>query len=127
MRRRLELLDTSIIVELLKVPYECDHLEEVQAGFNEREAEGVQLQMPVTAIIETGAHVGRIGNGHDRLRCAVRFGELIEATLSGSAPWTFTPLEWDERLLRNLTTPPHIAVPQLVTSLAEEHLEMGDS
>jgi hypothetical protein len=54
------------------------------------------FRLPLAALIEAGDHVGRINNGTRRRECAVRPRKLIEATLNGTAPWPFAPL--DEQL-----------------------------
>jgi hypothetical protein len=125
MRRRLELLDTSIVVELLEVPYESDHLDEIRQGFRARAAAGTELHLPVAAVVEAGGHVGRIGDGGQRRQCAGRLEAMIRNTLAGEAPWTFNPLAWDRSLIEALVDPPqqHHRLPD---SLGSRNLEMGD-
>lgn len=124
--RRLELLDTSIVVELLAVPFESDRRDETLAGLSERVDAGIQLQLPVAAVLEAGNHVGRINHGGARRECAERFSDLVEQTLERQMPWTFTPVEWDEDLLRELIEPSGARPQPLRDSLASQDLEMGD-
>lgn len=124
--RRLDLLDTSVVVELLLVPFESDRHEQTRVAFDERKTQGVELQMPVAALVEAGGHVGRIDNGHHRRECAIRLSRFIENTVDRSAPWSFMPMEWDEELLRELLVPEGESVPALIESLALKQLEMGD-
>lgn len=83
MRRRLELLDTSILVELLEVPFESDNVQDVTAQFEARLTGGIQLHLPVASVVESGDHIGRIDDGHDRRRCAERFDSMLRKTLAG--------------------------------------------
>ena len=124
--RRLELLDTSVVVELLQVPGFADRHEETVAAFTERANAGTELQMPVAALVEAGGHVGRIDNGHHRRQCATLLSRFVEHTIARSAPWSFAAMEWDEELLRQLVNPGDGPVTPLVDSLATKHLEMGD-
>jgi len=77
----------------------------------------------VAALVEAGGHVGRIDDGTRRRECATRLQTLIEATLDGRAPWGFAPMTWDALLLRDAISMPGA---DLVTSLTNKHLEMGD-
>ncbi len=130
--RRLELLDTSVVLELLRVPYECDRHEETVRGFEERAATGAQLHLPVAAVMQAGGHVGRIDDGFHRRECALRLSKVIEATISRTAPWSFEPLEWNDALLGELLVPgvePEVEplpILPLAESLAQQHLELGD-
>lgn len=124
--KRVELLDTSILLEILGVPFESDSRDQILAQVDEKDESGVELLLPAASVVEAGDHVGRIDNGHDRRVCARRLHELIEATLSGDVPWSFEPLEWDADLLALLLRPDHPTLPSLIESLAAQYLEMGD-
>ncbi len=122
-RRTLELLDTSVLLNLLRVPFESDHADDVQAELDAKWKRGVEFRLPLAALIEAGDHVGRVDNGTKRRQCAVRLRKLIEATLDGTAPWSFAPLEWDATFLKQVISMPSA---ELVDSLAAKRLEMGD-
>jgi hypothetical protein len=125
--RRLELLDTSIVVELLRVPFEHARYDETVETLEHRRERGVRFQLPVAAVVEAGAHVGRINSGHHRRACAERLERMLLSTLSRQLPWTFTSLEWDEELLRELAQPTYDRVQPLREYLASQQLEMGDA
>jgi hypothetical protein len=125
--RRLELLDTSIVVELLRVPFAHARYDETVETLEKRRGRGVRFQLPVASIVEAGAHVGRIGNGHHRRTCAARLERMLLNTLERQLPWTFTSLEWDEELLRELAQPSSDRVQPLREYLALQQLEMGDA
>lgn len=125
--RRVELLDTSVLLEILDVPFESDNRDEVLEQLAVREDDGVQLYLSVAAIVEAGGHVGRIDNGNARRKCAQSLRALLEATLEDEAPWRFRPVDWDVDLLRSiLDQPTNSPVPEFVESLTTQHLEVGD-
>lgn len=124
--RQLQLLDTSILVELLQVPGECARHDTTLAEFDARSAQATELQMPVAAIVEAGAHVGRIANGHERRACGRRFVNMVRSTVDRVAPWSFTPLDWDVAFLSELIAPTDERAPEIVESLSKQFLEMGD-
>lgn len=124
--RQLQLLDTSILVELLQVPGECARHHATVAEFEARSVPPTELQMPVASIVEAGAHVGRVANGHERRACAGRFAKMVRSTVDREAPWSFTPLDWDVAFLSELTAPTDDRAPKIVESLSRQFLEMGD-
>lgn len=125
-RRRVELLDTSILLELLEVPFESSKRVEVLKELDERARLGADLLVSVAAIVEAGDHVGRIDNGDARRRCAQRLADLIAATVDPKKPWSFQAMDWNEQLMRDILAPSSDRIPQLVDSIATQYLEMGD-
>ncbi|MGE3631198.1 MAG: hypothetical protein AB7P00_14935 [Sandaracinaceae bacterium] len=117
------LIDTTILLNLLDTPFESDEAEDVQRELDRRASSGVELRVPVAALVEAGDHVGRILDGTRRRRSAERLKTLIDATLDGDAPWGFAPLNWDDTLLRDAISSDSA---ELVDSLTNKHLEMGD-
>ena len=113
----MELIDTSVLLNLLGTPFESDDAADVGVELERR------ARMPLAALAEAGGHVGRIDDGTRRRECATRLQTLIEATLDGRAPWGFAPMTWDALLLRDAISMPGA---DLVTSLTNKHLEMGD-
>ena len=124
--RRVELLDTSVLVELLGLPFMSDHKEEVEAEFIQRTERGTELLLPLATIVETGQHVERVADGHQRRQCAHRFARLLQATVDREAPWSFSPTIWGPDLVAELIELREGAVPALANSLARQELEMGD-
>jgi hypothetical protein len=101
--RQLQLLDTSVVVELLQVPGEGSRYASTVAEFDKRSIPPIELQMPVATIVEAGAHVGRIVDGYERRSCAGRFMTMVQNTVTRVAPWSFTPLDWDVAFLGELS------------------------
>ena len=54
-RKRLELLDTSVLLEILDVPYENDRSATVAEEFDAKVEAGVSLQIPMATVLETGS------------------------------------------------------------------------
>jgi hypothetical protein len=50
-----------------------------------------RLILPVSAIIETGNHIGQNGDGHQRRTTAENFVELIQQAIREETPFTTTP------------------------------------
>ncbi len=123
MRRRIELLDTSILVTLLHVPGESDNAAEIEAEFERRHRAGVQFHLPIGALVEAAKHVEWIHNGNERRSCAERLRLLIERTLNRETPWTLNEVEW-ETLLAGVVGAE--AAADLVDSLSTKYLEAGD-
>jgi len=88
--RQVQLLDTSIIVELLEVPGESSRHVETVTELDRRSESPIELQMPVASLVEAGGHVGRIVGGYQRRECASRLKAMVLGTLERVAPWSFT-------------------------------------
>jgi hypothetical protein len=101
-RKRLELLDTSVLLEILDVPYENDRSATIAEEFDAKVEAGVSLQIPMATVLETGAHIRRIKEGEARRTCARTFTRFLDKTLSGTEPWSFSPFSWDADVVRAL-------------------------
>jgi hypothetical protein len=97
------IIDTSIFCEMLAVPNMTSNKSAVQHALkvkiNAREA----LMLPVTAILETGNHIGQNGDGGARRKAAGRFVEQVRAAIEGRAPFTATAFLDRPKLLDWLT------------------------
>lgn len=123
MRRQIQLLDTTILLNLLGVPFESDEAEETAAEFEQRQAAGVQFHLPIGALVEAAKHVERISDGNQRRQCAQRLRALIQSTLDREAPWTITEVAWEPLLQGIVATDAPV---DLVESITTEYLEAGD-
>jgi hypothetical protein len=93
------LLDTSILCEILEVPGRCDHKAEVLGELEEKVRERESLLLPMSAIVETGNHIGQSGDGRQRRKSAGRFVALVQQAIRGETPFTPTPFFETEALL----------------------------
>ncbi len=126
MKRKVQLLDTSIVDELLEVPGKSKADGSIAAEFDARMESGVAFHLPAAAVVQVGAHIGLLSDGNQRRVCAERYSTMIRATLDRAAPWSFSSLAWDEDFLRRLLEPTSTAVLDVVESLTQRHLEIGD-
>lgn len=124
-RRKVLLVDSCILIELIGIPLESDHQTARISEFQEHVDGGVELRIPVACVLETGRHVQTIADGRLRRKCAERFDRFIRATLAESRPWRFSSLEWDADLVSALLDGPQAGV-TLVEALSQRFLEMGD-
>ncbi len=61
------------------------------------------LLLPMTTVLETGNHIGHIGEGMARRACAMKLTEVVVAALDGKSP--FEPMSfWDRDRLRTWLT-----------------------
>lgn len=97
------LLDTSILCELLQIPDRCQRSAEIRAELLRKTESKETLLLPISAIVETGNHIGQIRDGRLRRDCATRFMTLAQQAFRGQAPFRATSfferdefLEWLE-------------------------------
>lgn len=92
-------IDTSVLVEVLKVPGKHQRYEEITAELRERLKSSESMILPTAAIIETGNHIAKLDDGGLRRNLAEGLTRLLEATVTESAPWTLNGARWDGDLL----------------------------
>jgi hypothetical protein len=92
--REICILDTSVLCELIEVPNLCHDREEVLEEMAAKVKRSENLLLPMTAILETGNHIGQNGNGGQRRAAAVRFVGTVQDALDGRAP--FVPIQFPE-------------------------------
>jgi hypothetical protein len=86
------LIDTSILCEILQVPNKCGNHREVYAQMEQKiKVKKERLLLPVSAILETGNHIGQNGDGRQRRATAENFVVLIQQAIRGETPFTTTP------------------------------------
>jgi len=93
------LLDTSILCELLEIPDRCQNPEEISTEFAAKREGDETLLLPMSAIIETGNHIGHLRNGGRRRTLAEIFIRLVQQAIRGESPFTSTPFFETEALL----------------------------
>ena len=86
------LIDTSILCEILQVPNRCGNYQEIYAEMERKiKIRKETLLLPMSAIIETGNHIGQNGDGRQRREAANRFVDFVRAAIRGETPFTTTP------------------------------------
>jgi hypothetical protein len=93
------LLDTGILCEILEIPYLCKDSAAILSGLKGKIRDGETLLLPLSAVVETGNHIGQNGDGRQRREAAEKFVELVRAALQGRTPFTPTPFFEAEALL----------------------------
>lgn len=95
-------VDTSILLEILRVPGKAQRVDEVREELRRLTSSGVPLVLPIATVIETGNHIAQVQDGHGRRLAAERFVTFLRATVSGTVPWVFHAVEWDKDMLSTL-------------------------
>ena len=85
------LLDTTILCHYLQVPNLCESFAEVDAEISRKVEAREVLLLPMSAVLETGNHIGQNGDGRQRREAAERFIRLVHAAIEGRTPFTPTP------------------------------------
>ena len=93
------LVDTSILCEILQVPNKHGNYEEIYNLMTRKIEERESLLLPMSAILETGNHIGQNGDGRQRRTTAERFVDFIRQAIRGDTPFTPTPFFEAEPLL----------------------------
>lgn len=99
---QVHFVDTSILLELLAVPGKSQQPGPVKQRLDELVSLGVQLVLPIAAVIETGNHIVQLPDGASRRTCAERFVALLRLTATERLPWVLHSVAWDERMLAKL-------------------------
>jgi hypothetical protein len=87
------LLDTSIYLNILDVPGNNQHREDVMEEFKLRIEQGDSFLLPMAAIWETGNHIANLRDGSLRYKFATDFISDVKSALNGNTPYrpTFFP------------------------------------
>jgi len=93
------LLDTGILCELLEIPGRCQRREEIAAELTRKIKSRESLLLPMSAIVETGNHIGQIRDGRQRRAAAERFVQMVSQAIRGESPFTSTPFFEPEPML----------------------------
>lgn len=102
MERTVYFLDTSILLNILRVPKRCQHAEEVKDGFEKLRQGKHTMILPRAALVETGNHIAHIEDKTVCRTCAEKFSQLIMKSLSGEAPWTYNANQLTEATLQTM-------------------------
>lgn len=95
-------MDTSILMNLLEVPYMCDEAKKIKEEFAKAVEAKETLILPMSTIIESGNHIAHIRDGNIRREKALKFQEFFKKTAREEAPWTFYGIEFTKEDLELL-------------------------
>ena len=68
----------------------------VAADLKRKVQRGESLLLPLTAVLETGNHIGQNKDGHQRRAAAQRFIGFVRDAIQGETPFVPTPLRSPE-------------------------------
>ena len=86
------LIDTTVFVEVLKVPFMANHHEQILKILQQKLEANESLFLPMATIMETGNHIAQNGDGNLRRQCAERFVDQVRKALEGVSP--FKPISF---------------------------------
>jgi hypothetical protein len=95
-------IDTSILCNLIPVPGRDQQRKEVIAEFQSKIADNQTFILPITTVVETGNHIRHVTDGRQRRDCAGKFADLLQRTISRTAPWALHEITWDAGFLTSL-------------------------
>jgi hypothetical protein len=102
MRPPVWFVDTSVLMNVLDVPGYAQDRGHVLSVQQDRREQGDTFILPVAAVVESGNHITRLKNGHDRRQAADRFSKLLMLVATGQAPWRLYSSAWDGGFLGRL-------------------------
>lgn len=86
------LIDTTIFMEILRVPDKASNHAEIYSEFQRKIDAGEEFLLPMATIMETGNHIAQNGDGTQRRTCAELFVEQVQAALDNEAPYAISEL-----------------------------------
>lgn len=87
-------IDTSVLVNKLRVPGMCEKAEIIDKEFREAVREKEVLILPIATIIETGNHIAHIPDGNKRRTIAETYGEYLKKQQKEKHHGNFMGLSW---------------------------------
>jgi hypothetical protein len=97
--RTATFIDTSVLLEVLRVPGKSQQPEAIRAALGERVGTGESLLLPTAAIVETGNHIAQIADGNLRRKHAESLVNVLRATTHDDPPWVLNGASWDAALV----------------------------
>ena len=92
-------IDTSVLLEVLKVPGKSQQPDVIAAELLARVQAKESMVLPTAAIIETGNHIAQLPDGGARRRLAAGLSSFLRAAIGRDHPWTLNGARWDDALL----------------------------
>lgn len=124
-RRKLLLIDTCVLVEIVGVPFESDHSSDLRKEFDEHRRNRAEIRIPLVTVLETGSHIRKIDDGEERKYCAHTFVTFLRHALEEKPPWKFGKFQWDETVIRRVLDGEEHGYP-LERSIGDGTFEIGD-
>lgn len=93
-------VDTSVLVNLLNIPYMNERLSEANQEYARLTAADAQFVIPAATLIETGNHIAHISDGNTRYKIGTTFANLIKEAVDGNSTW-IVAAELSQTVLQN--------------------------
>jgi hypothetical protein len=90
-------IDTSYLLELLKVPghFDPDFAGHVKERFSQSVEANHRLYVPFAVVFELGDHIAQIRDGSVRKRLADFLAATVRSCIDSATPWIITPASKD--------------------------------
>ncbi|AQP50449.1 hypothetical protein [Tessaracoccus flavescens] len=98
---RVILIDTSVFLNLLRVPGRCGDADACRKEFERLAKADVKFVLPITTIVETGNFIQQCTG--DRRAAAQRFENALIAATEDAPPWIIRDVKWDPEFVLALT------------------------
>lgn len=86
------IVDTSILLNILDVPGKNERRDEIRRELGNLVKErGVELFLPLVAVVETGNHIAHLADGRLRRKHGEKLVGIVRRALRGEAPWVLVP------------------------------------
>jgi hypothetical protein len=97
--RAATFIDTSVLLEVLRVPGKSQQPDAIRSELRERVGTGESLLLPTATIIETGNHIAQLTDGNLRREYAAGLVNVLRATTHDDPPWVLNDASWDAALV----------------------------
>ena len=104
------LIDTTVFCNVVPVPGRDQDRTAVLSRMATLRSRGVELLLPLAAIVETGNHIARCGDGRVRRQTAARCVRIVKQAIEGDAAITPPPFCEPEEFLEWLSEFPDAAM-----------------
>lgn len=84
---RIVLIDTSVLLNILRVPGYDQNWESVRQQYEKHLDQEDNLLLPMATILETGSHIADIRNGAHRREWGQLFVDVVKKTYQRETPW----------------------------------------
>lgn len=100
---RVVFLDTSVLLNVLDIPWKNSDRDAVSTRFRELAKSGAALMIiPMAAVIEVGNHIAQLADGGVRRDRMEQFVKFLGQSLTGQPPWVVSGATWDAAFLTEL-------------------------
>lgn len=120
------LLDTSVYLNVLDVPDNNQHRDEIFREFGKRLKQDDHFLLPMATIWETGNHIADLDNGGSRYRFGKLLVDQVTAAVNGDAPYRPTHFPEQQEFLEWLADFPQYAKRSKSAKKVREGVSLSD-